>query len=89
MRKVESWNPSRVKLTTYQIDTCPYLVWRSALLGLDKDWPTPCPDNVTVWTLAPGVSGLVSQWDCIKKSHECALSQVRTRSDMFLDVARM
>ena len=31
----------------FKIDTCCFLAWSSALIGLDKDWLTQCQDNVT------------------------------------------
>ena len=33
VQEIESWVPSRVKPMIYQIDTCPFLSWRSALIG--------------------------------------------------------
>ena len=34
---------------TYQIDTCCFLAWRSALIG--QDWLTQCQDNVTEYDI--------------------------------------
>ena len=41
--------PFRVKPMTYQIDTCYFLAWCSALIGLGKDWLAQCWDNVIEW----------------------------------------
>ena len=48
---VGSSNPSRVKLMTYEIDTCRYLAWHLALIGYDKDWLAQNQDNVTEWDI--------------------------------------
>ena len=45
MRKVAG----RIKLMTYQTDTCRYLVCHSALIGGGKDEFAQCLGNVTEW----------------------------------------
>ena len=40
------------KPTTYNIDTCRYMTWRSTLIGLEKEWLAQhCTDNGTVWDI--------------------------------------
>ena len=43
---IRSLIPSRVRAMTYQIDTCRFLAWISALIGSRKDWLAQCQDNV-------------------------------------------
>ena len=44
----ETWS-SQTK--DFQIDTCHFLAWRSALLGWGKDWLAECQDTVTEWDI--------------------------------------
>ena len=49
MLAVMHLKPGQVKSMTYQIDTCHFLAWRSALLEYDKDWFAQYRENVTEW----------------------------------------
>ena len=39
----------RVKPVTYNVDTCHFLAWHSALIGYGKDWFAECQDKLTEW----------------------------------------
>ena len=49
--EIMSLVPGRVKLMTYKIDTCLFLVGCSALLGMGKDWLAQCQESVTEWDI--------------------------------------
>ena len=43
--------PSPVEPIAYQIDTCRFLAWCSALIGQGMDWLAQGQDNVTEWDI--------------------------------------
>ena len=43
------FKPWSGQINDFKIDTCRFLTWRLALLGLSKDWLAQCQDNVTEW----------------------------------------
>ena len=51
VKEIRSSVPCGVKRMTYKTDTCHFLAWRSALIGLGKDWLAQCQDNVTKWDI--------------------------------------
>ena len=47
-RKFSSWLSQTM---AYQIGTCRFLAWHSALIGKGKNWLTLCQDSVTEWDI--------------------------------------
>ena len=47
VRKVANLSPGRVKPMASKIDTCCFLAWRLALIGLGKNGLAQCRDNVS------------------------------------------
>ena len=70
--EIRSLVPGWVKLMTYQIDTCRFLAWWSALIGYGKDWLAQCQDNVIEWDIRSWCWLPISQWgSTIKSSCVC------------------
>ena len=88
-QKVGSSNSSRVQQIPYQIDTCDYLAWYSALIGWGKDCLAQHQKSVTVrdimsWCWHSGHPG--GQHYKVAISVHC--QKVGPPRDMSLDVAR-
>ena len=46
VQEIGSSVPGQINPMTYKIDTCHFLVWCSALIGLAKDWFAQCQENM-------------------------------------------
>ena len=82
-------NPDRVIPILYNVDTCPYLTWHSALLVKPKDWLVQYQVNVTEWYTGHDASCHICQLgQPLGSHHEYALLQVGTHPVVAIYVAR-